>query len=70
MMPSWTRQAGSRHTGTQIHDLIATWTQQDVETDKLFIDVARYNARVIGTAHVRNVATLACKASQPEMTNR
>lgn len=45
-------------TGMQFHDLIATWTQQDVETDKLFMDVAQYNARVMGAAHMRNVAKL------------
>ena len=50
-------------TGMQFHDLICTSTQQDVETDKLFIDVARYNARVMGAAHMRNVATLACKTA-------
>jgi pyruvate dehydrogenase (quinone)/pyruvate oxidase len=50
-------------TGMQFHDLISTSTQQDVETDKLFIDVARYNARVMGAAHVRNVATLACRTA-------
>src|SRR4026208_98550 len=26
-------------TGLAYHDLISTWTQQDVETDKLFMDV-------------------------------
>src|SRR5881227_2050181 len=30
-------------TGLQFHDLIDTHTQQDVELDKLFIDVAKYN---------------------------
>ncbi len=50
-------------TGMQFHDLISTWTQQDVETDKLFMDVARYNARVMGAAHMRNVATLACRTA-------
>ena len=31
-------------TGLQFHDLVATHTQQDVELDKLFQDVAVYNA--------------------------
>src|SRR5579884_984522 len=43
-------------TGLPYHDLIGTWTQQDVETDKLFIDVANYNERVMGPAHIENVA--------------
>src|SRR5471032_1320214 len=34
-------------TGLQFHDLISTHTQQDVELDKLFMDVAVYNARVM-----------------------
>src|ERR1043166_2427972 len=42
-------------TGLQFHDLIHTRTQQDVELDKLFVDVAVYNARVMGPAHTRNV---------------
>ena len=40
-------------TGLQFHDLIGTYTQQDVELDKLFMDVAVYNARIMGPAHVR-----------------
>src|SRR5213592_1335453 len=39
-------------TGLQFHDLIGTRTQQDVELDKLFIDVAKYNVRIMGAAHV------------------
>src|ERR671913_2213273 len=42
-------------TGLQFHDLIQTFTQQDVELDKLFIDVAAYNARIMGATHVENV---------------
>src|SRR5919202_2325943 len=34
-------------TGLQYHDLINTYTQQDVELDKLFIDVALYNERIM-----------------------
>src|SRR6204780_5806256 len=34
-------------TGLQFHDLINTHTQQDVELDKLFMDVALYNARIM-----------------------
>lgn len=50
-------------TGLQFHDLIGTFTQQDVETDKLFMDVAQYNERVMGPAHVQNVAELACRTA-------
>ena len=50
-------------TGMQFHDLIDTHTQQDVELDKLFMDVAVYNARVMGPAHVENVADLACRTA-------
>ncbi len=50
-------------TGMQFHDLISTHTQQDVETDKLFMDVAKYNARVMGGAHMRNVVSLACRTA-------
>ena len=50
-------------TGLQYHDLIATYTQQDVELDKLFMDVAVYNARIMGAAHVENVVGLACRAA-------
>src|SRR6478672_2100015 len=42
-------------TGLQFHDLIGTFTQQDVELDKLFMDVAVYSERVMGPTHVENV---------------
>jgi pyruvate dehydrogenase (quinone) len=50
-------------TGMPYHDLIGTCTQQDVELDKLFIDVAKYNVRVMGPTHVENVAHLACRTA-------
>jgi pyruvate dehydrogenase (quinone)/pyruvate oxidase len=50
-------------TGMQFHDLIGTMTQQDIETDKLFIDVAQYNQRIMGSAHVENVVELACRTA-------
>jgi len=50
-------------TGLQFHDLLETYTQQDVELDKLFMDVALYNARVMGAAHVENVMELACRTA-------
>ena len=42
-------------TGHTFHDLIGTHYQQDVDLDKLFADVAAYNERVMGPAHVYNV---------------
>jgi pyruvate dehydrogenase (quinone) len=50
-------------TGLQFHDLLHTFTQQDVELDKLFMDVCVYNARVMGPAHVENVVELACRSA-------
>ena len=50
-------------TGLAFHDLIHTHTQQDVELDKLFMDVAKYNVRVMGPTHVENVADLACRTA-------
>jgi pyruvate dehydrogenase (quinone)/pyruvate oxidase len=48
-------------TGLQYHDLIGTFTQQDVATDKLFMDVCIYNERIMGPTHVQNVTELACR---------
>jgi pyruvate dehydrogenase (quinone) len=50
-------------TGLPHHDLIGTHTQQDVELDKVFADVAKYNVRVMGPEHVENVAHLACRTA-------
>lgn len=50
-------------TGMPFHDLIGTHTQQDVELDKLFMDVTVYNQRIMGAAHVENVAHLACRTA-------
>src|ERR1700747_2875884 len=50
-------------TGMHFHDLIGTFAQQDVELDKLFEDVAIFNQRVMGAAHVENLATLACRTA-------
>ncbi len=35
-------------TGLQFHDLLSTRTQQDVEIDRTYADVAGYNARCMG----------------------
>lgn len=50
-------------TGLQHHDLVHTFTQQDVELDKLFMDVALYNTRIMGPAHVENAVELACRTA-------
>src|SRR5437764_12740545 len=50
-------------TGLQYHDLVHTFTQQDVELDKLFMDACVYNARIMGPAHVENVVNLACRSA-------
>ncbi|MGH7766124.1 MAG: thiamine pyrophosphate-dependent enzyme [Candidatus Binatia bacterium] len=48
-------------TGHHYHDLVDTHAQQDVDLDRVFMDVAVYNARVMGPAHVEPVAHLACR---------
>src|SRR3989440_10720303 len=48
-------------TGHAFHDLIDTHTQQDVNLDKVFADVAIYNTRIMGMSHVQNVTELACR---------
>ena len=50
-------------TGMHYHDLISTFAQQDVETDKLFADVSCYSARIMGPTHVENVTDLACRTA-------
>src|SRR5687767_12404628 len=50
-------------TGMPYHDLIGTRTQQDVELDKVFMDVAEYSVRVMGPTHVENIAHLACRTA-------
>jgi pyruvate dehydrogenase (quinone) len=50
-------------TGMPYHDLIGTRTQQDIELDKVFMDVAEYSVRIMGPMHVENVAHLACRTA-------
>ena len=50
-------------TGHHYHDLIDTHAQQDVNLDRLFMDVAVYNTRVMGAAHVEQVTNLACRTA-------
>src|SRR3954465_1531460 len=50
-------------TGHHFHDLIDTSAQQDVDLDRLYMDVALYNTRVMGPEHVANVTNLACRTA-------
>jgi pyruvate dehydrogenase (quinone) len=50
-------------TGHTFHDLIGTHYQQDVDLDRLFLDVAVYSERVMGPAHVINVLDEAIKSA-------
>ncbi|MDB4872736.1 MAG: pyruvate oxidase [Gemmatimonadales bacterium] len=50
-------------TGLQFHDLLDTFTQQDVDLDRLFADVSEFSARVMGPAHVENLTLLACRTA-------
>jgi len=55
-------------TGHTFHDLIGTHYQQDVDLDKLFMDVAAYNQRIMGPAHVTNVVDEAIKTALARRT--
>lgn len=48
-------------TGHHYHDLINTHAQQDVDLDRVFMDVAVYSVRVMGPEHVSSVTNLACR---------
>src|SRR6266404_6153673 len=50
-------------TGLQFHDLIGTNTQQDVALDRLFMDVAVFNERIMGPAHVEGLLDLAVRTA-------
>jgi hypothetical protein len=50
-------------TGHHYHDLIGTFAQQDVDLDRVFADVALYSERIMGPAHVENVAAMACRTA-------
>jgi pyruvate dehydrogenase (quinone) len=50
-------------TGMQFNDVTGTFQQQDVELDKLFIDVACYNNRVMSGAHIESVIDLAIRSA-------
>jgi pyruvate dehydrogenase (quinone) len=55
-------------TGLPYHDLISTFTQQDVDLPRLFADVAAYSTRVMSAAHVENVVSLACRIACTQHT--
>lgn len=48
-------------TGSPYHDLTDTFTQQDIDHSKVFMDVAEYTSRVMGARHMANVVSLACR---------
>jgi pyruvate dehydrogenase (quinone) len=50
-------------TGHHFHDLIDTHAQQDVDLDRVFMDVSVYNTRVMGPEHVESVTHLACRTA-------
>jgi pyruvate dehydrogenase (quinone) len=49
-------------TGLQHSDLIGTFTQQDVSLDKLFMDVAQFNERVMSGPHMESLVDLAIRS--------
>src|SRR5437763_3817067 len=50
-------------TGHHFHDLIDTHSQQDINLDRVLADVAVYNTRIMGKAHVESVTDLASRAA-------
>jgi pyruvate dehydrogenase (quinone) len=50
-------------TGHTFHDLIGTCYQQDVDLDKLYMDVAPYNQRIMGPTHVNSVVDEAIRSA-------
>ncbi len=57
-------------TGHTFHDLIGTHYQQDVDLDKLFMDVSVYNQRIMGAAHVNNVVDEAIRTAMSRARRR
>jgi pyruvate dehydrogenase (quinone) len=55
-------------TGHTFHDLIGTHYQQDVDLDKLYMDVAAFNQRVMGPGHVVNLVDEAIKTALARRT--
>ncbi|HEX4004538.1 MAG TPA: thiamine pyrophosphate-dependent enzyme [Acidobacteriaceae bacterium] len=50
-------------TGHTFHDLIGMDYQQDVDLDKLFMDVSVFNQRIMGPAHAVNVVDMAVRSA-------
>jgi pyruvate dehydrogenase (quinone) len=50
-------------TGHTFHDLIGMDYQQDVDLDKLYMDVSYFNERVMGPAHAINVVDMAVRTA-------
>ncbi len=50
-------------TGMQFRDVTGTYGQQDVELDKVFMDVACYNERVMNAPHMAPAADLAIRSA-------
>jgi pyruvate dehydrogenase (quinone) len=50
-------------TGHTFHDLIGMDYQQDVDLDKLYMDVAVFNQRVMGAAHAVNCVDMAVRSA-------
>ena len=50
-------------TGHTFHDLIGMDYQQDVDLDKLYMDVAEFNERVMGPAHAVNCVDMAIRTA-------
>jgi pyruvate dehydrogenase (quinone) len=50
-------------TGMTYHDLMGTSYLQDFDTDYLYSNLALYNQRVMGPAHIENVVDLACRTA-------
>lgn len=48
-------------TGAPYHDLADSYTQQDIDHSKVFMDVAAYSARVMGARHMESAVALACR---------
>src|ERR671933_329198 len=55
-------------TGHTFHDMIGTHYQQDVDLDKVYMDVAAYNQRVMGPAHAVNLVDEAIKVALARRT--
>lgn len=53
-------------TGLPYHDLIATFTQQDIDHTKVFQDVAAYSTAIFGAQHVEQTVAVACRTALAE----